>query len=59
NELLVRKPELLTEDAFGRGWMLVVRPARDDWRDGLVGGAAIAPAFAAWIAAGAYKDRTE
>jgi hypothetical protein len=39
--------------------MLVVRPARGDWRDGLVGGAAIAPAFDAWIAAGTYKDRTD
>jgi len=59
NELLVRRPELLTEDPFGQGWMLVVRPARADWRDGLVAGAALAPAFDAWIATGAYKDRTE
>jgi glycine cleavage system H protein len=59
NELLMRKPELLTEDAFGEGWMLVVRPTRVEWRDALVTGAAIEPAFAAWIATGAYEDRTE
>jgi glycine cleavage system H protein len=57
NELLIRRPELLGSDAFGEGWMLVVRPARADWRDGLVAGAAIGPAFDAWIATEAYKDR--
>jgi glycine cleavage system H protein len=59
NELLVRKPELLTQDAFGEGWMLVVRPTQDDWRDGLVTGAAILPAFEGWIAMAAYKDRAD
>jgi glycine cleavage system H protein len=58
NEALVRRPELLTRDAFGEGWMLIVRPARDDWRAGLVTGAAIAPALEAWLATDAYKDRT-
>jgi hypothetical protein len=37
------------------GRMLVVRPIHDNWCHGLVTGAAIAPAFEAWIAAGAYK----
>jgi glycine cleavage system H protein len=59
NELLVRRPELLTSDAFGQGWMLMVRPARDDWRDGLVTGAAIAPAFEAWLAADGAKSRAD
>jgi glycine cleavage system H protein len=59
NEFLVRRPELLSEDAFGQGWMLIVRPARDDWRGGLVTGAAIEPAFEAWIAMEVYKDRAE
>jgi glycine cleavage system H protein len=58
NEQLERRPELLNQDAFGEGWMLIVRPAREDWRDGLVTGAAIAPAFEAWMATSAYKDRT-
>ena len=58
NELLMQKPERLS-DAFGSGWMLIVRPARDDWRDGLVTGPAIAPAFEAWIAGEQYKARIE
>ena len=57
NELLVRKPELLTQDAFGKGWMLAVRPTCDDWRDSLVTGSAIGSALEAWIATGAYKNR--
>ena len=58
NEALVRKPELLTRDALGAGWMLIVRPARDDWRADLTAGAAIAPAIESWISGGSYKDRT-
>jgi glycine cleavage system H protein len=58
NENLVDKPELLTRDAFGDGWMLIVRPARDDWRAGLVTGAAIGPTIERWIAGGTYKERT-
>jgi len=57
NEDVIDRPELIGEDAFGAGWMLVVRPARADWREGLVTGQAIAPAFAAWLATEAYKDR--
>ena len=58
NEALIRKPELLTRDAFGEGWMLIVHPAHDNWREGLVTGAAVGPTIEAWIAGGAYKDRT-
>jgi glycine cleavage system H protein len=57
NEDVIDRPELIGEDSFGAGWMLVVRPARADWREGLVTGQAIAPAFAAWLATEAYKDR--
>jgi glycine cleavage system H protein len=57
NEELIARPELLNSDAFGEGWMLVVRAARADWGDGLVTGAAVAPAFRDWIAAEAYKSR--
>jgi glycine cleavage system H protein len=57
NPLLERKPELLNQDAFGEGWMLIVRPAQDNWRQGLVTGTAFAPAFAAWLSSGVYKDR--
>ncbi|MFD2182807.1 glycine cleavage system protein H [Rhodoplanes azumiensis] len=59
NERLVDAPELMMKDAFGEGWMMRLRPARDDWRDGLVTGEAIGPAFDAWLLTGAYKDRSE
>jgi glycine cleavage system H protein len=59
NEHLERKPELVNQDPFGRGWMLLVRPAHDNWRDVLVTGADIAPAFELWLSSGAYKDRTD
>lgn len=58
NEKLVEKPGFLNEDAFGAGWMLVVRPASGDWRAGLVTGPQVAVAFGAWIKAEAYKDRS-
>jgi len=59
NELLERTPELLNMDCYGEGWMLIVRPSDPNWREALVTGAAIAPAFTAWLATGAYKNRTE
>ena len=59
NEELVRNPGLLNSDAFGKGWMLTVRSADEDWRKRLVTGEAVASAFEAWLAAEAYKDRTE
>ena len=59
NEALVVRPGLLSQDAFGTGWMLVVRSAHPDWREGLITGMAIVPAFSEWIAAEAYKDRAE
>ena len=58
NEKLVEKPELLTRDAFGDGWMLIVRPLGDNWQTGLVTGAAIGPMIESWMAGGSYKDRT-
>lgn len=57
NEALIRTSELLNADAFGAGWMLIVRPKDAGWRSGLVTGTAIAPAFTAWYATEAYKDR--
>jgi glycine cleavage system H protein len=49
NEDVIERPALLGEDAFGRGWMLAVRPARSDWQASLVTGDAIAGAFAEWL----------
>jgi glycine cleavage system H protein len=57
NERLDRTPELLNQDPYGDGWMLVVRPSREDWRDKLVDGALVKPAFDNWIATASYKDR--
>jgi glycine cleavage system H lipoate-binding protein len=57
NETLVDKPELLTTDPFGKGWMLVVRPTSDNWSVGLVTGAEIGLTIEKWIAGGTYKDR--
>jgi glycine cleavage system H protein len=57
NAELERRPKLLNDDAFGAGWMLLVRASDDGWRDRLVTGEALGPAFAAWIAAEAYKGR--
>jgi glycine cleavage system H protein len=59
NAELERKPALLNEDAFGRGWMLIVRPDDPDWRQNLLTGPEVGPAFAAWAAAEAYKGRAE
>lgn len=58
NETLVDKPELLNSDPFGEGWMLIVRPAAEDWRAGLVTGQGLGAAIEQWIATGSYKTRT-
>ena len=57
NETLAANPALLNADPFGAGWMLIVRPASENWRAGLVTGADIGPAMEHWIAGGSYKDR--
>ncbi len=57
NEILERRPQLLNEDAFGKGWMLIVRASDERWRDHLVTGVAVGPAFEAWIHSEDFKDR--
>jgi glycine cleavage system H protein len=59
NEALIRKPELLNQDAFGAGWMLIVRASSENWKSRLITGQTIEQAFEQWLASGAYKDRTE
>ncbi len=59
NEALIGRPELLNEDAFGRAWMLIVKPFETGWQSDLVTSDAIKPAFDAWLAAESYKDRSE
>jgi glycine cleavage system H protein len=58
NAELEQRPRLLNDDAFGRGWMLIVRADTPDWRQGLLTGPEIGPAFAAWLAAETYRDRS-
>jgi glycine cleavage system H protein len=58
NDILIERPGLLNSDPFGEGWMLIVRPAGDDWRDALVTGDDIGPTIERWIAGGSYKERT-
>ena len=41
NEALTSRPELVNEDCYGEGWMLVVRPAGDP-REGLLDAAGYA-----------------
>ncbi len=59
NENLERRPKLLNQDAFGAGWMVILRPAADNWRETLLTGSQIGPAFEAWIAAEDYKGKVE
>ena len=59
NEALIARPGLLSEDAFGAGWMLLVRSTHADWRAGLVTGSVVMQAFSDWIAADAYKDHSD
>jgi len=54
NETLVRQPTLVNDDCYGTGWMLLLRPASDAWREALVTGAAIAPAYEAWMEGEAF-----
>ena len=58
NEALVAQPRIINRDPYKEGWMLVVRPASSDWREGLIAGDAIAPAFEAWMDAEGYERRT-
>ena len=51
NEALMARPNIANADPYGAGWMLTARPAAPGWRDGLITGAAIGPAFEAWMAA--------
>ena len=57
NERLVARPILLNEDAFGEGWMAILRPDEDGWDTGLVTGADLEPRMRAWLEAESYRDR--
>ena len=57
NEALEARPKLLNEDAFGAGWMLIVRPESGLCSEKLLTGAVVEKAFADWLANEAYKGR--
>lgn len=57
NEKLIKKPELLNVDAYGEGWMLIVRPAGRSWNANIVAGANAGAAFEAWLKSDSYKNR--
>jgi glycine cleavage system H protein len=59
NEMLVRKPDLLSRDAYGEGWMLIVKPFSADWQTGLATGAELKPRLEVWFDSESYKDRRE
>ncbi len=49
NEALVPRADAVNRDCYGAGWLMLVRPAFEGWREGLVTGAAIAAAYEAWM----------
>ena len=55
NEPLAARATVLNHDCYGEGWMLLVRPATPDWRTGLVTGAAVGPAYEAWMEANGFE----
>jgi glycine cleavage system H protein len=59
NQDLEQKPRLLNEDAFGAGWMVIIEPSEDNWREMLMTGSEIGSAFEAWIKAEDYKSKLE
>lgn len=59
NEALEQWPSLLNDDAFGAGWMLMVRTEDASWRDRLITGPTIGRAFDDWLAGEHYKERKE
>ena len=46
-------------DPYGEGWLIDVEPKDVAWQTGLVTGAAVRPAFDAWLASESYKSRIE
>ena len=59
NEALVARPILLNRDAFGAGWMAILKPDAANWREGLATGSDLEPRMKAWLEAEAYRDRTD
>ena len=54
NDALIRRPSLANRDPYGQGWMLIARPDDPAALAALPEGAAIAPAYEAWMVAEAF-----
>lgn len=55
NEALVTRASTVNRDCYGEGWMALLRPDAEDWTKDLVTGAAIAPAYEAWMEEVAFE----
>lgn len=58
NETLIARPMIANDDCYGSGWMMLVRPATDAWRNGLATGDALGPAYEAWMEQEAFAGCT-
>ncbi len=55
NPALSTRATLVNADCYGEGWMLLLAPLAPDWRAGLLTGAAIAPAYEAWMETAGFE----
>ena len=49
NEEAMRRTEKINTDCYGEGWLAIVKPSVEDWREGLVTGNEISAAYEAWM----------
>ncbi|MFV0368337.1 MAG: glycine cleavage system protein H [Hyphomicrobiaceae bacterium] len=49
NEAAIERPALLVEDGYGRGWMMIVRPATENALAELITGDDVVPAYLGWM----------
>lgn len=54
NEAAALSPQLINADCYDKGWMLLVKPENENWKEGLVTGTAIAEAYEAWMESEAW-----
>lgn len=54
NEQAMKKPSLVNEDCYGEGWLVLVKPASENWREGLVTGNAVSESYEAWMESEAW-----
>lgn len=54
NEGAQLNPALINSDCYGAGWLLLVRPASNNWQDNLIAGDAVASQYEAWMESEAF-----